>query len=103
MPSDHKRCLVCKEWDWFPGHQCAPIWEVRMHETKWEEDWSQIHALSASSAAEKFCDERDSGGDYDIIREGNAEIEVRKPGDAEVTIFDISAESVPQYTAYERI
>lgn len=107
--SNHRRCKTCGEWGWFGegalrfgAHKCAPIWEAHMHETKWQDDWSEVHANDAEEAASKFAEEYDRGGDYDIIRRGSAEIEVRKQGDETVTLVDVSAESVPQYRAYAR-
>lgn len=69
-----------------------------MHETRWKEDWSEVYARDPEDAAEKFAEERDQGGDYDIIRGGSAEIEVREQGSTETYIVDVAAESVPQYT-----
>ena len=96
--TDFHRCPHCQGWTSSPSHKCPPIWEVRLHETKWEEDWSEIHALDPEGAAERFAEQCDQGGDYNIIRSGSAEIEVRKPGSAEVFIVDIAAESVPEYS-----
>lgn len=98
----YERCKKCGDWGWFPSHRCAPIWEARLYETRWQEDWHEVNADSAETAARKFAEQYDQGGDYDIIKRGSAEIEVRKQGDNAVTLMDVSAESVPQYYAHPR-
>jgi len=106
--SDFQKCRTCGEWGWLtgsfalPAHKCAPIWEVRMHRTRWEEDWTETHADDAEGAAAKFAEDYDRNGEYGIVSSGSAEVEVRKPGEDAMTIYDISAESVPQYTAHAR-
>lgn len=59
-----------------------------------------MHAHGADSAAEKFAESYDGDGEYTILQRGSAVIEVRKPDSSEVQVFDIAAESVPQYTAF---
>lgn len=102
-----QRCPTCQKYGWFGQefgreHQCAPIWEARMYGSKWKEDWVEVRAHDAEGAAREFCERYDCEGDYTIIQRGSAEIEVRKPGEDAVTIFDVSAESVPTYYAHER-
>jgi hypothetical protein len=99
---DFNRCKVCGKYDWLDTHKCAPVWEARIHTTKWEEDWTEVHATDAEEAAENFCESYDRDGEYSIIRSGDAEVEVRRPGGDAVTIFDITAETVPHYSARER-
>jgi hypothetical protein len=104
--SDFRKCTVCREWGWFDGkfggHICKPIWEARLLETKWENGWTEVYGRDAEEAASKFCECYDSDGEYSIIQSGEAEVEVRKLGEEEVTIVDISAESVPTYYAHTR-
>jgi hypothetical protein len=100
--SDFQRCRVCGKYDWLAKHKCAPVWEARLHETKWEEGWSTVYAIDAEEAAEKFCEQYDSDGEYSIVQSGSAEVEVRKPGEDVVTLFGVDAETVPQYRARER-
>jgi len=107
--SDYERCKTCGEYGWtgasaarFGGHICPPTWEARIHETKYENEWTEIHARDAEEAASKFCQQHDSNGDYDIIQSGEAEIEVRKWGEDKIALIDISAESVPTYYAHRR-
>lgn len=102
-----QRCPTCQKFGWFGEkfgreHQCAPIWEARLHETKWTEDWIEVRAQDAEEAAREFCERYDCEGEYSIIRRGSAEVEIRKPGEDTITIFDVSAESVPTYYAHER-
>ena len=98
---DFQRCPVCRKYDWTDTHRCAPVWEARLHETRGEEEWTEVHASDAEEAAEKFCEQYDRDGEYGIINSGSAEVEVRKPGDDAVTRFDVSAETIPQYSARE--
>lgn len=101
--SNYVKCRTCGHWGFADKHACPPIWEARIFETKWQNDWTEVYATDAEDAAERFAEEYDQGGDYTIIRDGNAEIEVRRQGSDEAAIFDISAESVPEYTAHARI
>lgn len=107
---DFRRCAACGEYGWFEtggslihmDHVCKPVWEARIFTRKWEEDWATVHASDAEEAAAKFCEEYDCGGDYDIVRRGGEEIEVRKSADDPVVIVDVEAESVPHYHGHER-
>lgn len=99
--SDYVKCKICDKWGYKNSHKCPPVWEVRMYERRWEEDWVEVYATDAEDAATTFAEQSDRGGDYDIIRRGSAEVEVRKQGETEVTQWDIQAESVPEYTAWE--
>lgn len=98
----YERCKTCKEWGFTGSHECPPIWEARIFETKWQEDWHEVHAADAERAAQKFAEDYDCYGDYDIIRRGSAEVEVRKVGDDKAVLVDVSAESVPHYYAHIR-
>ena len=98
--SNYVKCRTCDKWGAEGVHKCPPIWEVRLYETRWEEDWVEIYAADAADAATTFAERHDQGGDYDIVRRGSAEVEVRKLGETEVTQWDIQAESVPQYSAW---
>lgn len=102
-----QRCPTCQKFGWFGEkfgreHQCAPIWEARLHETKWDNDWTEVRAHDAEEAASEFCERYDcEGGDYSIIQHGEAVVEVRSP-EGDVTTCDVRAESVPTYYAHER-
>jgi hypothetical protein len=100
--SDHVKCKICGEWGWINSHKCAPVWEARMYDPKWDQEWSEVYAYDEGAAAEKFAEEYDHNGEYDIVRRGSAEIEVRRPGEDAITLVDISAESVPEYYGYVR-
>lgn len=110
--SDFRRCAVCGEHGWFNtkttdlttmNHVCAPVWEARIFTRQYEEEWRTVHATDAEDAAAKFCEEYDQDGDYDIIRRGGEEIEVRKPDDENIIIVDVDAESVPHYYGHARV
>ena len=105
--NDFRRCTVCGEHGWFDmkfntNHVCAPVWEARIYTRKYEEDWREVYATDAEEAAAKFCEQYDQDGDYDIIRRGGEEIEVRKSKKDTVIIVDVEAESVPHYYGHER-
>lgn len=98
---DHRRCTTCGEWGWFNrpslNHVCAPRWEARLYEPRFQEDWREVFAHDIEAAAAKFCEIYDQGGDYDILRRRSAEVEVRKYDTGKIVIVDIRADSVPQY------
>lgn len=96
-PGRYERCGICDEWGYGGKHQCPPIWECRVFETKYENDWQEVYAVDAERAAEKFAEDYDCHGDYDIVKRGCEEIEVRKAGSADIMMVDISAESRPHY------
>lgn len=84
-------------------HTCPPAFLCRIDDRGYEDgDEIEVHARDAESAAEKFCDEYDSGGDYTIISAGQAMVKVTDPRSGVSTFWDIVAESVPSYTAYAR-
>lgn len=105
--SDYQRCKRCGEYGWtgesaqrFGFHTCLPMWECRIAGNG--DDWDEVYAREAEQAAEKFCDQYDSNGDYTIIQAGEAEVDVRRPGEDEITQWKIAAESVPHYRAYPK-
>ncbi len=77
--------------------QCAQPWKGQVDEVSWRD----VYAVDAETAAEEYAENSDCEGDYTIIRNGEAEIWVRDP-ENRVTVFDITAESVPEYRATER-
>jgi hypothetical protein len=97
-----KQCPRCKKYRW--DHctcqlfQCAEPW----HDEPTESDWQDVYANDAETAAEVFAERSDCEGDYTIIRNGEAVIWVRDV-ENKVTVFEIEAESVPHYTARERV
>jgi len=66
-------------------------------ETKYENDWVTVYATDAVEAAEKFCEDHDPGGDYDILKRGSEEIQVRKLGEEKIVVVSITAESRAHY------
>jgi hypothetical protein len=105
--TDFRRCPICGENGWFgalhnANHVCDPTWEARIFTRQYEEEWTTVHGSDAEDAAAKFCENYDAGGDYDIVRRGGDEIEVRKSEGAEIVIVDVEAETVPHYYGHER-
>jgi hypothetical protein len=98
--SDWGKCKTCSSYGWLGSHKCDPVWEARIYGDG--DDWYEVHASDAEDAAARFAEEYDQGGDYDIIKRGSAEVEVRKQGEEVIQLIDVTAESVPQYSAWER-
>jgi hypothetical protein len=106
------RCPTCREYGWLNSHRCAPIWQAREVAARYQNDWVEVRGRDAEEAATKYCEETDQYGDYSIVRAGEATVEVRKAPDFEmeddeiaaipIQTFDVTAESVPQYSAYEK-
>ena len=95
-------CPKCDNFMLFPNsHRCPPEFVCEPADTKgYGEGYEQtICASDAEAAAEKFCEQWDAGGDYDIIRGGEFEVKVTDRG-GDVTYWHIVAESVPSYSAY---
>jgi hypothetical protein len=97
--SDYQRCKTCGVYGWVGTHRCPPVWECRRVVPWDDEEWTDVYATDARNAAEEFCDIFDSDGDYMIIRHGSATIDVRKKDSDVAERFEVSAESVPRYTA----
>ncbi len=91
----------CKDCDahYMTTHTCPPLWEARIFETRFQNDWAEVHGHDPEAAAARFAELYDRDGDYDIIKRGGDQIEVRKPGDETIILVNVSAESVPQYYA----
>ena len=69
------------------------------------EDGPTIYARDAESAAAEGAERMDMDGDYAIIRGTEAVLHVRPyedDDDSRTTVFNIEAESVPQYRATEK-
>lgn len=98
----YERCKHCDHWGWSNTHACPPIWEARIFETKWQNDWNEVRATDAEDAAKRFAEEYDVNGEHDIVRRGCEEIEVRLQGSEKIWMVDVSAETVPAYYATVR-
>lgn len=98
--SSFDACKRCGRYVWNDDCRCvlfqaAIPWKGAVDES----DWTDVYEREPEYAAEKFAERYDcDGGDYTIIRNGDAEVWVR---DAEnvITKWDIVAESVPEYSA----
>lgn len=100
--SSFERCARCRTFVWdnicrCVRFRCGVPWKDQLD----PDDTHEIFALDAESAAEKFAELRDSEGDYTIIRHGSGEVWVLDESDVQ-TKWDIEAESVPTYHAYEK-
>jgi DNA topoisomerase VI subunit B len=96
-----KECPRCKHFRLYDCRcilfQCAQPWKGKVQEV----DWNNVYAIDAETAAEEYAENSDCENDYTIIRNGEAEIWVRDP-ENNIVVFDITSESVPQYSATER-
>ena len=91
-------CKDCEDYMLYPSsHVCPPMFLSELIDGYSEAHPTRAH--NAQAAAEKFCELHDAGGDYDIISTGEAEVRVTDPRTGEVTLWDITAESVPSYSA----
>ena len=89
----------CKDCDehYLTTHTCPPLWEARIYDKKYPNDWTEVHGIDPARAAARFAECYDRNGDYDIIKRGGDEIEVRKPGEDKIILVTISTETVPHY------
>lgn len=101
----YDKCPTCKEYAFFsiPGvmHRCPPAWECRLEWIKDDPDaWETVHAESAETAAAKYAERYDStGGEHAIVRNGSAQVDVRKPDEDGYQRYVVEAETVPHYRA----
>lgn len=98
-PANYRRCPVCDTFAWMDRHVCPSVWMCRLEGN--DNDWSTIYALDPEDAAERFAEQYDSGGEYTIVREGEARVEVQLQDRETIKLFEVTAESVPQYSARE--
>lgn len=101
-----EQCPDCKEYPTFgmERHTCAPIWVVHKqdyHGDDWR-DGDQVRARHQETAASKWADEYDSGGDYDIVA-GRYQpiVSVRREDGGDVKWFRLYGEAVAHYYATE--
>lgn len=93
---ENKKCETCGEGGVVGKHWCATAFEV---EIEYYDTRLTVHAFDASEAAEKAVArwERESA-DYLVI--GGQEVTVAvTDADGEISRFDVTGQSVPQYTA----
>lgn len=91
-------CSTCKSYSWLP-HICPPLWGCRM---EWEEEFQEIYAIDAETAATKYADLYDcEGGEYAILsrRRPGDDICIVSDQDGYIQRFLISAEAIPTYYA----
>ncbi len=83
-------------------HRCEPNWIVWCEEDGQSmDDANAVGAFCATSAAEKWAEIDDAGGDYNIIKGGDAKVNVRHATGTKIYTFSVRGESLPQYTATE--
>src|ERR1700685_2237414 len=89
----------CKNGDgnYATTHTGLLLWERRISAQNNRNDWTEVHGIDPERAAARFAECYDRNGDYDIIRRGGDEIEVRKPGEDKIVLVNVSAETVPHY------
>lgn len=93
------RCQKCGEWTYSDRHACPPLFDVRCDDNHGPDEWVQIRAIDAETAAEKWAERDDQDGDYLIVGQRSTPIvDVRSPT-GEVTRWQVSGEAVPKYYA----
>lgn len=96
-------CGDCKSYH-FDGEACYPLWIVWSPEEGPEEDVAvEVRSIAAQTAAARWAEESDGEGDYAIMSGKPTVVHVRqKAGDDQRTYrFNVTGESVPEYTADE--
>lgn len=109
MSREHRRCTVCDDWAWFPGHACPPRWLVAIKadctQLPDEDEYIAYYARSTDEAAEKAAEEEDcNSAEYGILRAGESGdyiAYVKASVEAVPQRFSIVGESVPTYHARE--
>lgn len=101
MSTNWGTCPRCAAYGYLP-HDCK-AYKCAIEEPG-EPYWCTVYALDAERAAEKYADEYDCGGDYTILKQGEAGetyILVRdgENNAAEHERFHVTGEAVPQYRA----
>ena len=92
-------CETCGEVMW-ESHVCPPAWDVWDPEEGDRAEWgSPWHAIDAETAAERWAEGEDGGGDYSIVGGADVVVCVAKVGSDEVKRFNVSGEVVPEYSA----
>lgn len=84
------------------AHTCPPRWQV--YEEGYHAGWDDariVYARQADEAAERYAQESDEGGDYDIVGGRSTPlVHVRLDGDeGEGHAYFVEGEAVPQYRA----
>ena len=97
-------CDRCNGWSVnLTHHRCPPTWTCEPADSfNYGEGYQQkVIAHDAELAAEKFAENWDSEGDYDILRGREFGVKVTAADGAE-TFWEVTGESVPNYTAMRR-
>jgi FKBP-type peptidyl-prolyl cis-trans isomerase 2 len=88
-------CPNCGEYDWKSKHKCRPEWQAIYVDWNDVDDPAKAFGSDAEQAVEQFAGRNFSNWDYP----DEMEIWVRKPGDNEWQKFEVTVESVPEFTA----
>lgn len=100
-------CPICSERDEldrtkFMSHRCKPHWQVRQHgKFRNSDEWADIYARDAPSAAEKFAEEYDqSDGCYPLASgRGDLVVMVKDPKTERAQAYRAYGETLPSYSA----
>lgn len=110
MPEGVSAAVFCKVCGGFiyhgkgQGHTCPPcwdIWEVEEGDEGEEgrEYADKMYGRDAGEAVERWAQQEDARGDYDIVGGSPATVHVAEVGSAEVATWVVEGRSVPEYTA----
>ena len=91
----YEKCPVCGEFAWFAGHRCPPEYTVSIEDAA----DMRVRASDPEQAAERAVDRWDSeSSEYSCV--SGRDVEVTVTDDFGIALrFEVSGESVPEYTA----
>lgn len=84
-------------------HRCPPRWEIR-HEDWLGDETRILYGSDAEAAGEKYAEQHDCYGDYEIVGGQEVEVQIRKAETATEEAgpwetYTLSGEPVPEYRA----
>lgn len=98
-------CNTCGApmYDW-RRHTCLPAWLCWISDGRGytPEDGKLMYTSSPETAAEEYAEWHDSQGDYTCIGGDDLQITVRCVTTGQETVFKVTGEQVPAYTAYKQ-
>jgi len=97
--SDFNKCPICGKYDWLNKHTCPPKWDAIIYNRDDEENPEHAFGISAEAAALDYAEANFVRMEYP----SEMEIWVRSHEEGSTwQKFEITVESVPQFTATPR-
>lgn len=98
----YERCPICDKYGWTGKHICPPTWKVFEIDGTCVGHERRIYASDAEEAVAEYALLEDvESADYCFMRHGGKIADYRSDNPEQVTIFEITGEMIPQYTAEE--